>query len=296
MGRRTRRIALVAVLAGAVAVPLALAETIDNVVVGGGGRNATHGFSPSLYVQVMVEKEYTKDSFDGDSGSWVGPPYRSTTNPKLGGTAKANWSVYFDKGISVEQAMAKHFIHGWAPFSAETVQVPHVVGTTRVAVIKGSYRLTKGPGDSNAQFEGVLSFPLCRGVVTSARFSLLEPYSITDGLGGQFRVIEQIGDKDALSWNRDAAALAPAYVALKGFLPAAHVTAQHPSANPLTITGVVSDCSGARMPGVLVRVGRATVHANATGVYVVRVKKPGTYVVVVEAGGGSARSRRVHVT
>lgn len=289
---------LLAVLVAGVAVPLALAETIDNVVVGQSGRNATHGFSPSLYVQVMVEKEYTKASFDGDSGSWVGPPYRSTTNPKLGGTAKFGWSVYFDKGISVEQAMAKHFIHGWAPFSAETVQILHVVGSTRVAQIKGSYRLTKGPGDANAQFEGVLSFPLCRGVVTSARFSLLEPYSITDGLGGQFRVIEQIGDKDALSWNRDAAALAPAYVALKGFLPVAQVTATHPIANPLLITGVVKDCTGARMPGAAVQVGRTTVRvrANARGVYLLHVKKAGTYVVVAQAGGGTARSRPVHVT
>jgi hypothetical protein len=290
---------LLAVLAAAVAVPLALAQTIDNVVVGASGRNSTHGFSPSLYVQVMVENEYTKTSFDGDSGSWVGPPYRSTKNPKLGGTAKAGWAIYFDKGISVEQAMAKHFIHGWAPFSAATILIPHVVGSTRVAEIKGSYLLTKGPGDSNTQFEGVLSFPLCRGVVTSARFSLLEPFSITDGLGGQFRVIEQIGDKDALSWNRDAAALAPAYVALKGFLPAAHVTAEYSSANPLIITGVVTDCSGARMPGAPVHVGngkgRVQARAGRGGGYLLRLKKPGIYVVVAQAGGGTARSRRVHV-
>ena len=286
---------LLAVLVAGVAVPLALAETIDNVVVGQSGRNATHGFSPSLYVQVMVEKEYTKASFDGDSGSWVGPQYRSTKNPKLGGTAKANWSVYFDKGISVEQAMKKHFIHGWAPFSAATVQIPHVVGSTRVAQIKGGYLLTKGPGDANTQFEGVLSFPLCRGVVTSARFSLLEPFSIEDGLGGQFRVIEQIGDKDAMSWNRDAAALAPAYVALKGFLPVASVTAI-PS-NGRVITGVVKDCTGARMPGAGVHVGRrATVRANDRGFYFLRVNKAGTYVVVAHAGGGTARSRPVHVT
>jgi hypothetical protein len=61
-------------------------------------------------------------------------------------------------------------------FQAATIDVSHVVGDTRVAIIKGQWLLTKGPGDHNTQFESVLSFPLCRSVVTSAEFALLDPF------------------------------------------------------------------------------------------------------------------------
>ena len=162
---RTKRFVLLAGLVASVAVPLALAATIDRVVVGVPGRNDTRGFSSKLYVEVMVEPDYQKVDFDGDSGNWLGPPYHATAHPNLGGRAKASWSAYFDKGISVQQAMEKHFTQGWERMQEFRIEVPHVVNDTRVAVITGQWRLTKGPGEHNTQFEGVLSFPLCKRVV-----------------------------------------------------------------------------------------------------------------------------------
>src|SRR5207249_6919989 len=129
-----------------------------------------------------------------------GPPYYSTLNQNLGGRAKASWSVYVDKGISVEQAMTKHFVQGWDRFQEATIDVPHVVNNTRIAVIKGQWRLTKGPGDHDTEFEGVLTFPLCKRVVASAEFAFLDPSTDVDNLGAQYRVKPSVGDKDAFSW------------------------------------------------------------------------------------------------
>ena len=300
MNRRAMRLVLVAGLAAAVAVPAVVAATIDDVVVGVPGRNDTRGFSPRLYVEVMTSDEYAKVDFDGDSGNWLGPPYVSTSTPNLGGRAHASWSVYFDKGLTVDQAQAKHFVQGWAPFQAATIEVPHVVEQTRVAIIDGKWLLTKGPGDHNTEFEGVLSFPLCKRVVVSAEFAFLEPSTDVDNLGGQYRVKLTVGDKDAFSWNRDTAILAPTHVALKGYLPAAHVTAGRPTAttpnsDPHTIVGEVRDCTNAPMPGVPVHAARARGTTNGRGVYVLHPGRAGTYRVTATAGGGTVRSRPVRV-
>jgi hypothetical protein len=295
-----RRFLLLAVVAAAVVVPLAEAGTIDDVVVGVPGRNDTRGFSQKLYVEVMTESEYQKVDFDGDSGNWLGPPYHSTLHPELGGRAKAAWSVDFDKGLSLQQAQAKHFVQGWAPFQAATIDVPHVVGDTRVAVVKGDWRLTKGPGDHDTQFEGVLTFPLCKGVDASAEFAFLEPFTESDNLGGQYRVQLSVGDKDALSWNRDTAILAPTHVALKGYLPAGAVsagrpTASTPNSDPHELVGFVRDCTHAVMPGVPVRSGKIHGVTNGRGFYVLHMRKPGRYRVTATAGGGTAVSGFVRI-
>jgi hypothetical protein len=300
VNRRATRFVLVAGLAAAIAVPAVLAATIDDVVVGVPGRNDTRGFSQKLFVEVMTEDEYTKVDFDGDSGNWLGPPYHSTLNPNLGGRANASWSVDFDKGLSVEQAQAKHFVQGWAPFQEASIEVPHVVGQTRVAIINGQWRLTKGPGDHNNQFEGVLSFPLCKRVVVSAEFAFLDPSTDVDNLGGQYRVQLSVGDKDAFSWNRDTAILAPTHVALKGYLPAASITADRPNvqtanADPHEIVGFVRDCTGAVMPSVPVHSGKISGRTNGRGFYLLHMRKAGTYRVKASAGGGTVTSRRVHV-
>jgi len=293
-------LASLTVLGVALGVPLALAGTIDDVVVGVPGRNDTRGFSQKLFVEVMVEDNYQKVDFDGDSGNWLGPPYHSTSNSNLGGRAKVSWTVYFDRGLSLEQAMAKHFTQGWPRFQEASIDVPHVVGQTRVAVIKGQWRLTLNPAVHSTQFEGVLSFPLCKRVVTSAEFSLLDPFEDADGLGGQYRVFPSVGDKDAFSWNRDNAILAPLHIALKGYLPAASVTAGPPNvviANqaPHAISGFVRDCTGALMPSVPVHAGKTRGRTNERGFYLMHLPHAGVYQVVAIAGGATARSRRVHV-
>jgi hypothetical protein len=298
MPRRTNCLLLVAGLVVAVAVPAAIADTIDKVVVG--GRDATRGLSAKLYVEVLVEPNYQKVSFDGDSGTWQGPPYHSTKNPNLGGHASVSWTAYFDRGISVANAMAKHFTHGWPKFQAATIDVPHVVNQTRVAIINGQWLLTKNPGINSTQFEGVLTFPLCRRVVASVEFDFLEPFQAVDNLGGQYRVTLPIGDKDAFSFNRDNAILAPTYVALDGYLPAASITAGPPNVvlpnSPRhTITGFVRDCTGALMPSVPVHAGSVKGRTNGAGLYVLHLPKAGYYRVVATAGGATVRSRRVHV-
>jgi len=291
--KRTVRLLLLAGLVAGAAAGLAGAAAIDRVVVGVTGRNATVGFSAGLYVEVMVESGYHKTSFDGDHGVWVGPPYHSTKNASLGGKAGADWTVYFDKGLTVKQAQAKHFVQHWARLQAASIDVPHVVGQTRVAKIRGTWLLTKGPGDTNSQFEGVLTFPLCRGVVVSAEFAFLTPFSVSDNTGGQYRVYASPGDKDPVSWNYGAAVLAPAEVALLGYLPAAQigpVSMLKPAGSAThAVAGRVLDCSGAPMPSVPVRVGNTTAHADERGIFQVHVPSAGDYPVTVTAGGGTVR-------
>jgi len=285
--RRVQLLLLAGLVAG-VAAGAAEAATIDRVVVGLTGRNATVGFSAALYVEVMVESNYRKTSFDGDHGVWVGPPYRSTKNASLGGNAGADWTVYFDKGLTVKQAQAKHFVQQWARLQAASIEVPHIV-----AKIKGTWLLTKGPGDTNSQFEGVLTFPLCRGVVVSAEFAFLTPFSVSDNTGGQYRVYASPGDKDAVTWNHGAAVLAPAEVALLGYLPAAQigpVSILKPAGSTThAVAGRVLDCSGTPMPSVPVRVGNTTARADERGIFQVHVPSAGDYPVTVTAGGGTVR-------
>jgi hypothetical protein len=121
-----------------------------------------------------------------------------------------------------------------------------------------------------------------------------------DNLGGQYRVRLSVGDKDAFSFNRDNAILAPTHVALNGYLPAAVVTAGPPNvriagAPPHEVTGFVRDCSGAVMPGVPVKTGKIKGRTNERGFYVLNVRKAGHYRVTATAGGGTARSPRVHI-
>jgi hypothetical protein len=289
---RVRWFLLLSLTAAAVATSSVEAAHIDRVVVGEPGRNSTEGFSPALVVEVMPESGYVSQGFDGDHANWVGPPYHSTANSKLGGRASTSWSVYFDRGLSLGAAIKRHLIHGWAPFLGAAIAVPHVVGSTKVAAIKGKWLLTKAPEDLTAQFEGVLSFPLCHGVVASVEFDFLEPFSDDAGSGAEYRVYTTTGDKGATVWNKAAAELAPAHVALGGYLPAARVTAR---ANGRHILGTVTDCSGAPMPGARVATGAVTRTADATGHYVLPVTGPGKYVVTATAGGGTARSTTVNV-
>src|SRR5207237_2671456 len=161
------------------------------------------------------------------------------------------------------------------------------------------WRLTKGPGDHDTEFEGVLSFPLCKRVVASAEFAFLDPSTDVDNLGGQYRVKPSVGDKDAFSWNRDTAILAPLHVAVDGYLPAASITAGPPNvviANqpPHEITGFVRDCTGVGMPSVPVHTGKIKVRTNARGFYLIRAPKAGNYVVIATGGGATVR-RQVHV-
>jgi hypothetical protein len=289
---RPSRIGLAIALLAAAAAPAAWAGHIDRVVVGEPGRNDTAGFSPALSVEVMVENDYKKVDFDGDHGNWLGPPYHSTTNSMLGGQAKVSWTVYFDRGLTVKQAIDKHLIHKWAKFQAARIEVPYVVKSVRVAKIAGQWLLTKGPEASTAQFEGVLAFPLCHGVVAAVEFDFLEPFTDDAGSGAQYRVYTQLGDKGATTWNQEHATLAPTYVALDGYLPAAQVTAH---AAGRVISGAVRDCSGASMPSVPIKAGSTSGHAGPTGTYTLRAANSGTYRVTATAGGATATSPPVTV-
>ena len=149
--------------------------------------------------------------------------------------------------------------------------------------------LTQAPGDNAAAFDSAIAFPLCRGVIAVAHFSTLEPSTNSPNPFGTYLVDD---GTDVQVWNRDHVSAALDGVVVDGYLPAARLTA---AARGKTVRGRLIDCLGHPMPGVAVKVGTTRAVTSASGGYVARVPRSGSYVVSAAAGGGSARRAiRIH--
>jgi hypothetical protein len=255
--------------------------------VNGGGRNPTRTFSTTLYVDVALVSGYTRKSFDGDNGSWDGPGYHASLKPSLAGATHLGWGVSFDLASRMSlEAFAKRYaldFSNWHVLQQGPRAVPHVIGGKQVGTINGLMMLTQAPGDNAAAFDSAVAFPLCKGVIAVAHFSTLTPSSNSPNPFGTYLVDD---GTDVQVWNRDHISASLDGVALNGYLPAARLTA---TARGRSVQGVVSDCVGHPMPKVAVTVGSTRAVTNGSGSYVARVAKPGSYVVSVTAGGGSAR-------
>lgn len=262
-------------------------DTVDHVRVNGGGRNSTNSFSTTLYVDVALVSGYTRRSFDGDEGNWDGPGYHASLKPSLAGATHLGWGVAFDLASrSSLEDFAKHYaldFGSWRVLQEAPRAIPHVIGGKQVGTIKGLMLLTQAPGDNAAGFDSAVSFPLCKGVIAAAHFSTLTPTSNSPNPFGTYLVDD---GTDVQVWNRDHISAALDGVVVNGYLPAARLTA---TVRGRTVQGRVSDCIGDPMPGVAVKVGKTRTVTSASGGYVARVTRPGSYVVSVSAGGGSAR-------
>jgi Carboxypeptidase regulatory-like domain len=295
--RRGLVLAVAAVLA---AVPLALAagET-DRVQVGGPGRALTRGFSPATFVEVSAPSDYARVDFDGDGGTWKGPAYRAEGKQDLGGDAKVEWEVVFDREpTSAEAAARAHLGHGWTSVDSGPLAVPHLIGGRSVGRLSAFYVITRGPADS-AQHEATLGIPLSRGVFAVARFSFLDPSS--DSAGGGYGAYVVDGSTLASTWNRQQAALALRRVAVDGSLPPALVTTVR---SGRVVGGAVRDRFAQPVAGARVTLERragpgwrrvGTTRTSLSGAYSVRARLRGTYRVTAVLGGFAARSGAVRV-
>lgn len=265
----------------------AAADTVDHVRVNGGGRNSTNSFSTTLYVDVALVSGYTRRSFDGDNGDWDGPGYHASLKPSLAGATHLGWGVSFDLAshISLEDFAKRYALDlgSWRVLQEGPRAIPHVIGGRQVGTINGLMMLTQAPGDNAAAFDSAVAFPLCRGVIAVAHFSTLTPSTNSPNPFGTYLVDD---GTDVQIWNRDHISAALDGVVVNGYLPAARLTA---AARGRTVHGIVSDCTGQPMPGVAVQVGKTRAVTSAAGAYTARVARPGSYVISVSAGGGSAR-------
>lgn len=289
-----RQLATAFLLACLAFVPAASAASKDRVQVGRPGQNATEAHPLALFVAVELLPEYRPSNrFDGDARSWEGPEYRAASLESR--KATVDWQVTFAKGISVAAMTENALAQDWPVAERPRVQIPHLVGKRRVGSITAVALLTEGPGTNNAQFESLVVFPLCKGVLAAADFALLSPSSVYAGGPSEPFLVK--GSIPAREWNHDRAIDALRHVTLEGYLPLGRLTAR---ASGRSIRGTVRDCRRHPMAGIQVRLlrGSATIaraRAAADGSYRLAAPGAGTYTVSVSqtvTGKGGSATRR----
>jgi hypothetical protein len=266
--------------AGLVTALAAFAGTVDRVQVGVGGRNATEGLSPALYVDVPVVAGYVQSKFDGEQGDWQGPTYTASQSTTTGRT-DLFFRADFENHVGSLDGSAQHaLVHkDWTLDRKSPVKVPRLLAGRVVGAVGGELAVYAEPITGAARWETVLAIPLCRGVFGAVDFYADAPPQDTSGTAGQYLV----GTTPAKQWNHDHAVAAARGVKLDGPLPGTRVAAH---AVGRRVTGKVSDCGGGleHLPVMLqgqAGSGWSTASRGLTG--------PGGAFRLVAPGGGSFR-------
>ncbi|HEX7256134.1 MAG TPA: hypothetical protein VF236_09430 [Gaiellaceae bacterium] len=268
--------ALTAVAAGVVTAlsvaQLAPGQSIDRVRV---APNPPAASIPSgLFVIVGSPNAYSRSSFSGSRGSWVGPGYAPQGAPNPWGNAAIDWEVGYDtRPMDTERVALANLTRDWQEDQRAGVSVPHVVGGRVVGDIPGFFILQVQR--QSAPSELVLAFRLSRELHAYVRFLLLRPES------NDFFVNRTIL---ASSWNRGQAFVAMSRVKLEGNLPPSLVSIRARRGGRV-VSGFALDFLRHPVLGIPVtlerRSGRgwrrvATVRTTRLGGYRFRVA-PGTY-------------------
>ena len=267
-----------ALLTSLLLLPLALAgagqgargQTVERIGISDATRQA-HQLPAGLLVELASPTGYERQSSSGDSGRWVGPAYQQIGHPENTGQSSLDWTVSFDQrgGLSV----------------------PHVVGTKGVGTVLGYYEMVTPATPGDARFEGVLAFPLDKGLHAVIRFEALNPPDDT----------YMVGSSVPSSWNRGQVLVALADAQLQGNLPPKIVAARSIERGRL-VRGKVVDRFLDAVLGARVSLEKssggswAKVSGGKTdkrGVYLLKAKKRGRYRVSVRWGGFAATSREI---
>jgi hypothetical protein len=283
-----RLVAAVAVAGALASGALGAATRVTNrAQVGVPGRNATRGYSPSLYVVFASPADYGAGCCtDVDSGEWDGPRYEASGNPSLGGTATIAWRAVFDDGAtSVETAARAALVQRWPDVGVASASVPHATAGVTVGRIPAFALFTHSPASGSAQDEDALAFPLCRGLFVVADLSALQPFTdTTGGVAGQYTVNGTL----ASTYNDEQLRAALAGVSLDGYLRIGKLAA---AVRGGVVTGRLTDCRSEPMPSARIRAGRSTSRTRADGRFTIRAPagKGRTFAVTASAGGSIAR-------
>jgi hypothetical protein len=281
-------LALIAVLGSSAAS----AQVTQRAQVGVSGRNATHGYPAALYIVVKSPPDYQADccSYDGDGASWKGPPYSAVKRPSSGGDTELGWSAHFDtKSTSAEAADRGSFtFKSWPDVSKAAIDVPHIVRGRQVGTIPGVGIIARSPGSTSAAYEGAVGFPLCRGLFVAVYFSTTSPLNDDTGIYGKYLVNGVL----VSTWNLQQLQTALTGVSVDGNLPAGKITAR---ATGHVVSGVVTDCVGHGMAGIIVRGAGASTKTGAGGAYRLVARSAGVVRIVAVGGGRKVHSARVRL-
>jgi hypothetical protein len=281
---------LAVVMAALALVATAGAQVISRAPVGVSGRNATQGYVSTLFVQLSSPAAYGGKQKDIDTGDWTGPHWQSSSVSDRNGNALIHWRVEFDNHIGSAAAAAKGaLVQGWPALGGGAISVPHLIGSRKIGVIKGTYTLTRDPTE-HAQFEAGVGFPLCKGLFVGVGLFSDKPDQQTDVVKGT--------PGAAPDWNKAQITASVAGVAVQGNLPPGRIAARAAGG---AVVGTALDCQG--QPYALAKIalqdsGGRTVSSGKTdlkGGFRLRAAGKGTFRVVVayseEFGAKSAPVR-----
>ncbi|MGH3081561.1 MAG: hypothetical protein ACRDNH_10570 [Gaiellaceae bacterium] len=169
-----------------------------------------------LYLLVGSPDEYARVSFNGTSGSWIGPLYWRPEYPEGRNNATIDWEVGFDeRPLATERIALVNLTRDWTEDQRAGISIEHVVGRRVVGTIPGFFVLQVER--RSAPSELVVAFPVAPKLHVFVRFLLLRPESDAYVVKGSML---------ASSWNRGQALLAMSRTRLEGNLPPALVTAR----------------------------------------------------------------------
>jgi len=205
--------------------------------------------------------------------------------PSFGDDTELGWSAHFDtKASNAESADRESFtFKSWPDVSKNSIEVPHTVHGRQIGTIAGVAVIARSPGSTSAAYEGAIGFPLCRGLFVAVYFSTTKPLNDDTGIYGKYLVEGTV----VSTWNLQQLQTALAGVSLDGNMPAAKITARTAGR---VVTGVVTDCVGHRMPGVVVRGAGASTKTGAGGTYRLVARRAGVVRMVAVGGGRTVRS------
>jgi hypothetical protein len=292
-----RRVLLLGLIAGLAAAAwttqLAGAGVIERVRVTAPVRGS--GLPPGLVIELASPDDYSRATFSGMGGKWVGPRYQAPHDPSTGGAATIDWQLSFDTApaANAEQVVVRHVRNtNWRRDQRGGVSIQRIVGRRVIGTILAeSYLMT--PGGQDARFEGVLAFQLDQNLHAVVHLDLLEP-------ANDSFVVKQL--IRASTWNRGQAFLAMTRVRLRGNL-APKVVSVRTARRGRELRGKVVDrllhpVVGTPIALVLRRAGGRWVRVargktDQRGFYTLKTGRRGAYRVTADMAGFKAESRPI---
>ena len=267
-----RRCVLLAALA--LATPVALAADTDRVVL-----------APGLSATITTLSQYTREGFDGDSGSWRGPTCVPRGRLDLAGPLSLTWGIGVYTATSAVQAGEQARTFDWKAIESTSVRLPHVVGGRTVGTIPATLVVTDSAGPTGYH-ESSVAFRL-----VGNRWVAGEAWS----RGNTFSCVVD-GDGAVDEWHRRVAREALSGIRAEGNFPPSRVTARRSGRR---VGGSVRDVNGHPLVAAPVTLERrrgtgwravSRTRTNAAGAYVLRLRAGGPHRVAASSGGVTARS------
>jgi hypothetical protein len=282
-------------LAGLVAVPLALAQVTNRYQVASDPEGK--GYPASLAVVIASPPDYVLDYVGrlANDAQWKGPRYQATGNASLGGEAALGWSASIEKKPSNRQTIIDGLVQDWMVVQEGSEPIERRVAGKSVGTLPGTWVLTQGSVMAGeARYEAGLVFPLC-GRTAHVWISALTPASDSAGGAMGFGEYRMANGQAPTIWNREQVLATIRGISVEGSMPAGRITAARRGG---TIGGRITDCNRHAVAAVAVRLERLVGKRWQTAVRG-KTKADGSYALPARGAGpfrvvsGSKRSSAI---